>query len=138
MNNKYSIFETELTIRPDDIDMNNHVHNSKYLDYVLPARYDQMRKDYKVTMEDFLERGFTWVVSQVNINYKRALILTDKIIVRTQVEDFNRSQSIVNFEIVKKENGKVAAEGQFIYTMINVETGRPAKIPEDYITKYTV
>jgi len=138
MNNKYSIFETELTIRPDDIDMNNHVHNSKYLDYVLAARYDQMRKDYKVTMEDFLERGFTWVVSQVNINYKRALILTDKIIVRTQVEDFNRSQSIVNFEIVKKENGKIAADGQFIYTMINVETGRPAKIPEDYITKYTV
>ncbi len=138
MNNKYSIFETELTIRPDDIDMNNHVHNSKYLDYVLAARYDQMRKDYKVTMEDFLERGFTWVVSQVKINYKRALILTDKIIVRTQVEDFNRSQSIVNFEIVKKENGKVAAEGQFIYTMINIETGRPAKIPEDYIAKYTV
>lgn len=138
MNNKYSIFETELTIRPDDIDMNNHVHNSKYLDYVLAARYDQMRKDYKVTMEDFLERGFTWVVSQVKINYKRALILTDKIIVRTQVEDFNRSQSIVNFEIVKKENGKVAADGQFIYTMINIETGRPAKIPEDYIAKYTV
>ncbi|HET55259.1 MAG TPA: acyl-CoA thioesterase [Ignavibacteria bacterium] len=138
MNNKYSIFETELTIRPDDIDMNNHVHNSKYLDYVLAARYDQMRKDYKVTMEDFLERGFTWVVSQVNINYKRALILTDKIIVRTQVDDFNRSQSIVNFEIVKKENGKVAADGQFIYTMINVETGRPAKIPEDFIAKYTI
>lgn len=138
MNNKYSIFETELTIRPDDIDMNNHVHNSKYLDYVLAARYDQMRKDYKVTMEDFLSRGFTWVVSQVNINYKRALILTDKIIVRTQVEDFNRSQSIVNFEIVKKENGKIAADGQFIYTMINVKTGRPAKIPEDYKCKYTI
>lgn len=138
MNDKYSIFETELTIRPDDIDMNNHVHNSKYLDYVLAARYDQMRKDYKVTMEDFLSRGFTWVVSNVNINYKRALVLTDEIIVRTQVDSFNRSQSIVNFEIVKKENGKVAADGQFIYTMINIETGRPAKIPEDYIAKYTV
>jgi acyl-CoA thioester hydrolase/thioesterase-3 len=138
MNDKYSIFETELTIRPDDIDMNNHVHNSKYLDYVLAARYDQMRKDYKVTMEDFLSRGFTWVVSNVNINYKRALVLTDKLIVRTQVDSFNRSQSIVNFEIVKKENGKVAADGQFVYTMINVETGRPAKIPEDYIAKYIV
>lgn len=138
MNNKYSIFETELTIRPDDIDMNNHVHNSKYLDYVLAARYDQMRKDYKVTMEEFLERGFTWVVSKVEMNFKRALVLTDKIIVRTQVEDFNRSQSIVNFEIVKKENGKVAADGQFTYTMINVKSGRPSKIPEDFIEKYTV
>lgn len=138
MNDKYSIFETELAIRPDDIDMNNHVHNSKYLDYVLAARYDQMRKDYKVTMEEFLERGFTWVVSKVEMNYKRALVLTDKIVVRTQVEDFNRSQSIVNFEIVKKENGKVAADGQFTYTMINVNNGRPAKIPEDFIEKYTV
>ena len=138
MNDQYSIFETELTIRPDDIDMNNHVHNSKYLDYVLAGRYDQMKKDYKVTMEDFLDRGFTWVVSNVNINYKRALVLSDKIIVRTQVDSFNRSQSIVNFEIVKKENGKVAADGQFIYTMINIENGRPAKIPEDYIAKYTV
>lgn len=138
MNNKYSIFETELAIRPDDIDMNNHVHNSKYLDYVLAARYDQMRKDYKVTMEDFLKLGFTWVVSNVNINYKRALVLTDKIVVRTQVDSFNRSQSVVNFEIIKKETGKVAADGQFIYTMINIETGRPAKIPEEYIAKYTV
>ena len=138
MNDKYSVFETELTIRPDDIDMNNHVHNSKYLDYVLAARYDQMRKDYKVTMEEFLDRGFTWVVSKVEMNYKRALVLTDKIIVRTQVEDFNRSQSIVNFEIVKKENNKVAADGQFTYTMININSGRPAKIPEDFIEKYTV
>ncbi len=138
MNDKYSIFETELTIRPDDIDMNNHVHNSKYLDYVLAARYDQMQKDYKVTMEEFLSRGFTWVVSSATINFKRPLVLTDKIIVRTQVEDFNRSQSIVNFEIVKKENGKVVSDGQFVYTMVNIKNGRPARIPEDIIEKYTV
>lgn len=138
MNDKYSIFETEMAIRPDDIDMNNHVHNSKYLDYVLAGRYDQMRKDYKVTMEDFLKRGFTWVVSKATINYKRALVLTDKIVVRTQVDSFNRSQSIVNFEIVKKETGKIAADGQFVYTMIDINSGRPAKIPEDYIAKYTI
>ncbi|MFA7228927.1 MAG: acyl-CoA thioesterase, partial [Melioribacteraceae bacterium] len=49
-NPDYSVFETEITVRPDDIDMNNHVHNSKYLDYLLMARYDQMKKDYKVPM----------------------------------------------------------------------------------------
>jgi len=41
----HSIFATEIIIRPDDIDMNDHVHNTKYLDYVLAARYDQMQKD---------------------------------------------------------------------------------------------
>ncbi|MFA5803318.1 MAG: hypothetical protein WC879_01620 [Melioribacteraceae bacterium] len=34
----FSIFETEIIVRPDDIDMNNHVHNSKYLDYLLTLR----------------------------------------------------------------------------------------------------
>ncbi|MGY0035466.1 acyl-CoA thioesterase [Pedobacter sp. NJ-S-72] len=41
---EYSIFETALKVRPDDIDMFNHVHNSKYFDYVLAARYDQMEQ----------------------------------------------------------------------------------------------
>ena len=45
---RYSTFESELTVRPDDIDMNNHVHNSKYLDYVLAARYDQMGRCFHI------------------------------------------------------------------------------------------
>ncbi len=49
-----SIFESEIAIRPDDIDLNNHVHNTKYLDYVLAARYNQMIKYYKMSMKDYL------------------------------------------------------------------------------------
>ena len=37
----YATFETELRVRPDDIDMFQHAHNSKYFDYVLAARYEQ-------------------------------------------------------------------------------------------------
>ena len=134
----HSIFESEIQIRPDDIDMNNHVHNSKYLDYVLAARYDQMSKDYKMSMEEFIDLGYSWVVSSVTINYKRALLLNDKIIVRTQLESFSGAQSIVNFWIVKKENEKIAAEGQFVYTMISIKSGRPARIPEEIAAKYTI
>jgi acyl-CoA thioesterase FadM len=28
-------FETELRVRPDDIDMNQHVHSSRYFDYTM-------------------------------------------------------------------------------------------------------
>ena len=54
---KYSTFETDVAIRPDDIDMNNHVHNSKYLDLVLAARYDQMTRCYKMSMDEFIAMG---------------------------------------------------------------------------------
>ena len=38
MNLHRTKFETEMQVRPDDIDMFQHVHSSKYLDYVLAAR----------------------------------------------------------------------------------------------------
>ncbi|MDP3929291.1 MAG: thioesterase [Bacteroidota bacterium] len=43
-----SKFESTLKVRPDDIDMNQHVHSSKYIDYVLSARYDHMERCYKM------------------------------------------------------------------------------------------
>jgi len=46
-------FETAMLVRPDDIDMNRHVHGSRYTDYVLAARYDQMARCYRMPIEVF-------------------------------------------------------------------------------------
>ena len=134
----YTTFETEITIRPDDIDMNNHVHNSKYLDYILAARYDQMKKDYKMPMEEFITLGFNWVVSSSFIEYKRALKLTDKIIVRTQLDSFSGAQSKVKFWVIKTDNNKTAAQGEIIYTMISLKSGKPIRIPEEVLKRYLI
>jgi len=134
----YSTFETEIVIRPDDIDMNNHVHNSKYLDYILAARYDQMIKDYKFSMEDFHKFGYNWVVSISHIEYKRALKLSDKIIVKTRFDSYTGAQCKVSFRIEIKEKNKIAAEGYIIYTMISVKTGRPVRIPDELVKPYTI
>jgi len=86
----YSRFKTEHKVRPDDIDMFYHVHNSKYFDYVLNARYEQMELFYEMSMEKFLELGFGWVVKTVMIDYKRPLGLGDLFIVETGIESINK------------------------------------------------
>lgn len=134
----YSIFETEIKIRPDDIDMNNHVHNSRYLDFVLAARYDQMNKDYKFSMEDFHKQGYNWVVTIANIEFKRALKLTDRIIVKTSFDSYNGAQCKINFRVEKKENNKISAEGFIVYTMISLKSGRPVRIPDEILKHYTI
>lgn len=134
----YTAFETEITIRPDDIDMNNHVHNSKYLDYILAARYDQMNNNYKMPMEEFLSLGYNWVVSSSYIEYKRALKLADKIIVRTQLDSFSGAQSKVKFWVIKKDSSKTAAQGEIIYTMISLKSGKPVRIPEEVLKRYLI
>ncbi|WP_129714684.1 thioesterase family protein [Pedobacter sp. SYP-B3415] len=137
-NNQYSIFESELRVRPDDIDMFNHVHNSKYFDYVLAARYEQMEKDYKMPMEHFLESGFGWVVKTAMVNFKRPLILGDVITVRTGIITMNEKGCRVQFEIVNKKTGKVASDGWFDYVMIDINTGRACAVSSDMIAAYAI
>ncbi|MGB2763948.1 MAG: hypothetical protein WBC20_06005 [Candidatus Aminicenantaceae bacterium] len=36
-------FDTEITVRPSEIDINRHVHQSVYMDYVLFARWVRMK-----------------------------------------------------------------------------------------------
>jgi acyl-CoA thioester hydrolase/thioesterase-3 len=134
----YAQFETELIVRPDDIDMNNHVHNSRYFDYVLAARYDQMKRCYGMSMDEFIARGYSWVVKTCHVEYKRPLVLGDTIIVRTGILEVARSGVRVRFEIVIRGSGKLSAEGYFDYTMISARTGKPEAIPPDIVQKYSI
>lgn len=100
---KFSSFETEVTIRPDDIDMHNHVHSSKYLDYVQAARYIQMRDNYKFPLEEYLERGLNWYAATAHIEFKRALKFGDIAVVCTQIKEWDGAQVVINFWIINKK-----------------------------------
>ncbi|WP_285008057.1 acyl-CoA thioesterase [Pedobacter faecalis] len=134
----YSIFESELKVRPDDIDMFNHVHNSKYFDYVLAARYEQMTEFYKMPMESFLSNGYGWVVRTALVEFKRPLILGDVISVRTGILTINEKGCRVQFEILNKRTGKVASDGWFDYVMIDINTGKGCKVTPEMIAAYSV
>lgn len=135
---EYSKFETELQVRPDDIDMNQHVHNSRYFDYVLAARYEQMEKNYHFSMQKFIEMGFGWVISKAIVNYKRPLGLGDHFIVKTGIIGLLNKGCTVAFEITNKKTGKLCCDGEFHYTMVNINTGRSETIPEWIIAQYSI
>jgi acyl-CoA thioester hydrolase/thioesterase-3 len=124
----YSIFESQLNVRPDDIDMFNHVHNSKYLDYVLAARYEQMHKNYGMSWEQFSEQGYGWVVSKVEIAFKRPLKMGDKMTIRTGILEISEKGCAVQFEIIITASGKLASNGVFNYALIDLKTQRATHI----------
>src|SRR3569833_752109 len=134
----YSTFETEFRVRPDDIDMFHHVHNSKYFDYVLAARYDQMERCYGMGMEKFLERGFGWVIRTAHVDYKRALTMGDYFVVKTGIETINDKGCLVQFAITNKDIGKVFCDCYFDYVMIDMATGRGAREPKKEKEQNTV
>jgi acyl-CoA thioester hydrolase/thioesterase-3 len=131
-------FETELSVRPDDLDMFQHVHSSRYMDYVLAARFEQMERCYQMSMQEFLKLGFGWVVRTAHLDFKRPLGLGDRMSVRTQVDDIKDDTVRVGFQIFRLPTRKVACEGWCAYTLVRLENGRAEPIPGWIQAKFAV
>ncbi|MEP7218218.1 MAG: acyl-CoA thioesterase [Bacteroidota bacterium] len=131
-------FETEMQVRPDDIDMNQHVHSSRYADYVLAARYDQMERCYGMPMEEFIALGHSWVTRTAHVEYRRPLRLGDRFTVITWIDEIVRYGVKVRFEIVRAADGQVACHGWFDYIMVAIASGKPERIPDSIVEKYSI
>ncbi len=131
-------FESEMQVRPDDLDMNAHVHASRYFDYVLAARYDQMERCYGMGMEAFLARGLGWFTRTSHVEYKRPLKLGERFVVRTWIEKFHKDGVRVEFEIRKHDSAKLAAAGWADFTLVNLANGRATPLPPEIVAKYAV
>ena len=134
----YAKFETELRVRPDDIDMYQHVHSSRYMDYVLAARFDQMEHGYKMPMSEFAKLGYGWFMATAHLNFKSPLELGDRFGVRTWIEKFTLIGVKVQFQIVAFEGQKLSCDGWFDYVMVSLETGRAVRIPATIRAKYSI
>lgn len=131
-------FDTEIIVRPSDIDINRHVHQSVYLDYVLFARYDQMRRYYKMPMEEFFKMGYSWATKTTSIEFHKPVFLGETVIIRTWIEEIKKKSVKVRFQILKKKTGEIAAEGYAAYVLVNASSGKPEVIPEEIISKYSI
>lgn len=131
-------FVSEMSVRPDDIDMFRHVHSSRYLDYVLAARFDQMSRCYGMAMEEFLAIGLAWYQRSAHIEYKRPLRLGERFAVTTWIDAMEKDTVRVDFVIRRADNQKVCCDGHCHYTLVNVATGRAEPIPDWIAQRYAV
>ena len=134
----FSKFETELDVRPDDIDLYQHVHSTRYLDYVLAARFIQMERHYGMSMGDFAARGLGWYMTSTTVNYKRPLGLGDRMVVRCWITEFTRFGCKLAFEIDRLPDGKRSCDGSCDYALIDLQTNRAVPLPDDVREKYSI
>jgi len=131
-------FDTEITARPHEIDWNRHVNQSVYLDYLLHARIDQMKRCYKMPIESFFKRGYSWITRSISIEYLSSVYMGETIIIRTWIETVGKKGVTVKFQMLKKNDLSLATEGTAVFILINAKTGQPEIIPEDIRSKYSI
>jgi acyl-CoA thioester hydrolase len=99
------ILESNMKIRFHDCDPFNHLNNSRYIDYMMTARSDQLYDNYGFDIYRLAsENEIAWVTGQTQISYIVPAFLAEEVVIQTQLIAF--SEKSLLFEAQMWNTGK--------------------------------
>ncbi|WP_298514897.1 thioesterase family protein [uncultured Kordia sp.] len=99
------ILKSSAKIRFQDCDPFNHLNNSKYLDYFMNAREDQVLQYYHLDVyKNFIVSKNNWVVASNQIAYLKPVFLMEDIVIESQI--FNCTESTLHVEMTMWNAGQ--------------------------------
>jgi acyl-CoA thioester hydrolase len=117
-------FEYELEVLFRDCDPMGHVNNAVYLTYLEAARFAWWRNAFGA--QGLSERGF--IVARVEIDYRKAALPGDRLLVRLRVEDIGRSSFKVGYEILNARTRELIAEAKSVQVAFDYAQGKSVPI----------
>ena len=125
-------YTARLVVRSYELDANNHVNNSIYLQYLEYARMEYLRAigfDYHA----FFEAGYALIVTRVDIRYRVPACLFDEL--EIEVCPLKTGKLSGTFQqLVKNQRGDLCAEAEVSWGCVD-HSGKPARIPEEFMLK---
>jgi thioesterase-3 len=120
--------EIEILVRSTEIDVNGHVNNAKYLEYLEWGRedwYERLGLDY-----DTLKRmGFLTVVVHISVDYRREAFQNDRLRIRTVVERVGNT-SFVMRQHIDNQHGDRVIDAEVVLVTIHPETRKKVPVPD--------
>lgn len=84
------VLESKMKIRFHDCDPFNHLNNSRYIDYIMTARGDQLLDNYHFDMYELArEKGIGWVSALTKVSYLAPALLMEEVTIQTQLLSFS-------------------------------------------------
>lgn len=134
MKNFPKVIESHSKIRFSDCDPFNHLNNSRYIDYFMNAREDQLLLNYNFDLHKIArEQGIGWVVVLNQIAYVQPALLMETIVIQTQLLSFG-NKSIV-FEALMYSEDKSILKSVLWSELVhyNLKTQRSEKHSDELV-----
>ena len=123
------MIELRFVIRTYDIDFGGHVSNIVYIRWLEDMRLELLNRS--LPLGAILERGMIPVLLRTEIDYLVQPRLPQTVIGRMEVTKVQRVRAFLQAEFVIAESSDVAARAQQSFCVINAETLRPVRLPEE-------
>ena len=119
-------------VRFQDADPYKHLNNSKYIDYMLNAREDQVEEAYGLNFVDIAQQqNLGWVVAQQQIAYLKPAYVWETVYIDSQLTQLSKRHTGVEIRMwdAKKQELKAFVWVQFV--AVGVQEQKVAEHPDD-------
>lgn len=120
------------TAGPDHIDMNGHVNNAVWLQWVQDIGTAHWEARARAQDVD----AYLWFVTRHEIDYRGNVALGDTVTARTWLPDPPQGARFVRRVEFVNEAGKVLVAARSVWAMIDKGTGRPTRIPPEVAARF--
>lgn len=119
-----------------DIDRFNHVNNARYIDWANEIAWAHSAA-LGLSMDDYIRIGVGCVVRRHEFDYLAPVRIGEEIDVATWiVENDGRVRLVRAYEMLNAATGKVVFRGLTKFVTIDMASGRPARMPKEFIEAY--
>ncbi len=119
-------------IRFQDCDPFNHLNNSKYIDYLINAREDQILEEYNLDMFAHIRKhNAAWVVTSHQISYLKPALIMEEVSIQSQLLHFGESNILVEMRMLDKKGLKLKSVLWTQFTYFDLKSQKKASHPED-------
>lgn len=116
-------FELRRRVTAADLDDREHVNNVVYVQWV----QDVAMAHWAHLAPDGAREQTAWVALRHEIDYLRAALLDDAILVRTWV-GVAEGLSFERFTEIRRDNGPVLARARTLWCPVDARTGKPKRV----------
>ena len=102
------ILESKTRIQYQDCDPFNHLNNSKYIDYIMAARTEQLLKEYDFNVSELVQvHGVGWVSAQTQISYFYPATWMEVVTIESRLVQYSESSLLVEALMWNEEKTKL-------------------------------
>ena len=121
-------FTTSLSVRSSELDSFGHVNHAVYLSYFEQARFEALDAG-GFDLEALRAQGWGIHVVRVEVDYRRELLMGQRIRIRTWLERWRKTSMIIAQQADRGEGTEVVADIRVVAVWIDPD-GRPMRVPE--------
>ena len=122
------VSELEVRVRYAETDQMGVAHHASYLVWFEAGRTEFIRAHGR-SYAQIEAAGWLLVVVEARCRYLRPARYDDVLTVRTRLAALGAATLEFSYEVVRKENGEILAQGATVHAAVD-RTGRPRRIPD--------